>query len=124
MSTVGAAFPLHCSANGKAMLAALPGQPWPTSSCPTRLEAFTPHTIVDHGALFAELDAIRVAGVAFDREEHTIGIAAVGVAVRAGDTVLGCDLGAHAGRPVRSTEGGLRDALLDAGARARALLEA
>jgi DNA-binding IclR family transcriptional regulator len=123
VSTVGSAFPLHCSANGKAMLAALP-LTVADELVPTRLEAFTPHTIVDRGALFEELDAIRVAGVAFDREEHTVGIAAVGVAVRAGDTVLGAiSVPAPADRFTR-TEGALRAAVLDAGRRAGALLTA
>jgi DNA-binding IclR family transcriptional regulator len=121
VSTVGSAFPLHCSANGKAMLAALPVTV-ADELVPARLEAFTPHTIVDRGSLFAELEAIRVAGVAFDREEHTVGIAAVGVAVRAGDTVLGAiSVPAPAERFAR-TEGTLRDAALDAAARADARL--
>jgi DNA-binding IclR family transcriptional regulator len=123
VSTVGAAFPLHCSANGKAMLAALPVTV-ADELVPTRLEAFTPHTIVDRGALFAELDAIRVTGVAFDREEHTIGIAAVGVAVRAGDTVLGAiSVPAPADRFAR-TEATLRDAVFSAGRAAGGLLDA
>jgi DNA-binding IclR family transcriptional regulator len=123
VSTIGAAFPLHCSANGKALLAALP-LTVADELVPTRLEAFTPHTIVDRAALFAELDAIRATGVAFDREEHTIGIAAVGVAVRAGDTVLGAiSVPAPAERFTR-TERALRRAVLDAAAQAGARLRA
>jgi DNA-binding IclR family transcriptional regulator len=121
VSTVGSAFPLYCSANGKAMLAALPATV-ADELVPARLEAFTPHTIVDRGALFAELDAIRAAGVAFDHEEHTVGIAAVGVAVRAGDTVLGAiSVPAPAERFAR-TEGTVRAAALDAAGRAERLL--
>jgi DNA-binding IclR family transcriptional regulator len=123
VSTVGAAFPLHCSANGKAMLAALPAAV-ADELVPARLEAFTPHTIVDRSALFAELDTVRAEGVAFDREEHTVGIAAVGVAVRAGDTVLGAiSVPAPAERFAR-TEPALRAAALGAAARAGALLDA
>jgi len=80
VSTVGASFPLHCSANGKALLAALaPAQV--EDLVPRRLEAFTPNTIVDRAQLIGELDRIRSEGVAYDREEHTMGISAVGVAV-------------------------------------------
>ncbi len=123
VSTVGASFPLHCSANGKALLAALPLEVADTL-VPDRLDGFTPHTIVDRGALFAELDVIRAAGVAFDREEHTVGIAAVGVAVTDGDVVLGAiSVPAPAARFGR-TEGALREAARAAGRRARALLGA
>jgi len=80
VSTVGASFPLHCSANGKALLAALP-EAVAADLVPDRLEAYTFNTIVDRGQLFAELALIRAEGVAVDREEHTIGISAVGVAV-------------------------------------------
>jgi DNA-binding IclR family transcriptional regulator len=80
VSTIGAAFPLHCSANGKALLAALPpervGQ-----LLPRRLEAFTPHTITDRAALDAELESIRLSGMAEDGEEHSLGIRALGIAL-------------------------------------------
>jgi DNA-binding IclR family transcriptional regulator len=33
-------------------------------------------------SLLAELDRVRATGVAFDREEHTIGICAVGTVIR------------------------------------------
>lgn len=80
VSAVGAAFPLHCTANGKALLAALPDEHVRTL-LPSRLERFTPSTIVSRRALLAELARIRADGVAFDREEHTVGICAAGVAV-------------------------------------------
>ena len=80
VSTVGASFPLHCSANGKALLAALP--PGRVGDLlPRRLEAFTPHTITTRAALDTELDAIRSSGIAEDREEHSIGIRALGIAI-------------------------------------------
>jgi DNA-binding IclR family transcriptional regulator len=80
VSAVGAAFPLHCTANGKALLAALPPE-HARALLPARLERFTPDTIVARKDLLAELDAVRAAGVARDREEHTEGICAVGAAV-------------------------------------------
>jgi DNA-binding IclR family transcriptional regulator len=82
-SAVGELFPLHCTANGKALLAALPAET-ADALLPARLHRLTPHTIVTRKALLEELDRVRTGGIAFDREEHTLGICAVGVAVPAG----------------------------------------
>ena len=80
MSAVGAVFPLHCTANGKAILAALPPEAV-REVLPARLERFTASTITKLADLTRELDTIRETGVAFDREEHTHGISAGGIAV-------------------------------------------
>jgi DNA-binding IclR family transcriptional regulator len=81
VSAVGETFPLYCTANGKAYLAQL------DDSAVERLigrryEQRTPKTLTRLDALLAELRAVRKAGVAFDREEHTLGICAAGVALR------------------------------------------
>jgi DNA-binding IclR family transcriptional regulator len=81
VSAVGAVFPLHCTANGKAILAALPPAV-ANEVLPARLERFTEATITNRRDLARELESIRETGVAFDREEHTDGICAGGVAVR------------------------------------------
>ena len=81
VSSIGAAFPLHCSANGKALLAAMPREQ-AQRLLPRRLEALTPNTITSRPRLWEELDRIAETGVAYDREEHTEGISAVGAAVR------------------------------------------
>jgi len=80
VSAVGEVFPLHCTANGKALLAALPPAEV-ESLLPARLERRTPATITGRAALLAELERVREQGVAFDREEHTEGISAVAAAV-------------------------------------------
>ncbi len=80
VSAVGEEFPLYCTANGKALLAAL-GPDRARALLPARLRRLTPHTITSHGALAAELEQAARAGVAFDREEHSEGICAVGAAV-------------------------------------------
>ena len=87
VSSIGAAFPLHCSANGKALLAALPREQ-AERLLPRRLEALTPKTITSRARLWEELDTVSASGVAFDREEHTEGISAVGTAVRDAATVI------------------------------------
>ncbi len=77
VSAVGDSFPLHCAANGKAFLASL--HPSVLSGLlPPSLPALTPHTITSLDVLRDELDLVRETGVAYDREEHTEGICAVG----------------------------------------------
>jgi len=80
VSGVGETFPAHCTANGKALLAALP-RDQVDRLLPRRLAAHTPRTIASRAALWAELDAVREAGVAYYREEHTLGVCAVGATV-------------------------------------------
>ena len=80
VSAIGARFPLYCTANGKALLAALPVDR-ALALLPARLPRLTPHTIATRAALLRELEQIRAGGVAFDRQEHTEGICAVGAAV-------------------------------------------
>ena len=80
VSAVGAGFPLHCTANGKAALALL-GRERAQRLLPARLERFTPATITRRSDLLSQLDEIAESGVAFDLEEHTEGICAAGIAV-------------------------------------------
>ncbi len=80
VSAVGETFPAHCTANGKALLAAL-SREQAENLLPRRLSSYTPNTISSRPALWAELDAVREAGVAYDREEHTLGVCAVGATV-------------------------------------------
>jgi DNA-binding IclR family transcriptional regulator len=82
-SAIGSAFPLHCTANGKALLAALSNAE-AAQLLPDVLEALTPRTIDTAEELVRELDVIRLRGVAVDHEEHTVGICAVGAVVKDG----------------------------------------
>ena len=80
VSAVGETFPLYCTANGKAYLATLDDRAV-ERLVGGRFEARTPNTITDLDRLLAELAQVRVSGVAFDREEHTLGVAAAGIAL-------------------------------------------
>lgn len=81
VSAVGDSFPLHASANGKAMLAAMPA-PDVSRVLGGRLEALTENTLVTVTDIRAELERIRVAdGVAFDREEQSLGVSAIGAVI-------------------------------------------
>ncbi len=82
VSAVGLSFPLHCTANGKAMLATLDDEALARMKRSLTLSAFTTNSVRSWSKLEAELQNIRTSGVAYDREEHTIGISAVGSALR------------------------------------------
>ena len=75
VSSIGARFPLHDTANGKAALALLDDR-----DVSAALAALAPERAA---GVRAEIAAIRSSGVAFDRDEHTDGISAAGVAARA-----------------------------------------
>lgn len=80
VSAVGAVFPAHCTANGKALLAAYPDEEV-ERLLPEKLERLTENTITSRAELLVELAHVREEGVAYDREEHTLGICAVGCIV-------------------------------------------
>jgi IclR family acetate operon transcriptional repressor len=81
VTKIGKSFSLHGSCVGKVLLAELPDSKL-RAVLPAKLTAHTPHTITDPDAFLQELDAVRRTGVAFDREEHDLGISAVATAVR------------------------------------------
>jgi DNA-binding IclR family transcriptional regulator len=81
VSALGATFPAYCTANGKALLAELPAE-HVERLLPDELDALTANTITERDRLLAELDQVRSSGIALDREEHTIGICAVGTVIR------------------------------------------
>jgi DNA-binding IclR family transcriptional regulator len=78
VSAVGESFPLHSCAPGKAILATLPVREL-RSMVAGHLNGLTPSTITTMAALRAELARVKSEGVAYDREEHTVGICAVAV---------------------------------------------
>jgi DNA-binding IclR family transcriptional regulator len=81
VSAVGETFPLHCTANGKAYLAGLETDAI-ARLIGTSYEQRTPRTLTRLEDLLKDLKSVRKTGVAFDREEHTQGICAAGVATR------------------------------------------
>lgn len=72
---------LHCSAVGKAMLAALPEPRVPEILAVAGLPGKTPHTITDESTLLAELRTVAHRGYAIDDEEDNEGVFCVGSAV-------------------------------------------
>ena len=82
MSRVGLRLPAHCSACGKLLLAQRPWAEVEQVFDDVELVRFTPATITDLTALSAELDAIRLRGLAFDREEIVPGLSCIAAPIR------------------------------------------
>ena len=80
VSAMGATLPVHCTACGKALLAALPPDEV-ERLLPDKLPRFTAGTITDRERLLAELDAVRAGRIAYDRDEHVVGVSAVGAVI-------------------------------------------
>jgi len=78
---VGGYLPLHCTANGKALLAELSPEEV-RRILPPRLPRLTPNTITSLRRLEEHLAVVRDVGVAFDHEERSLGICAAALAVR------------------------------------------
>lgn len=77
LSAVGTEFPLHSTANGKALLACVPPDKR-GALLSDALPADTERTITEHAALARELRTVEESGLAFDLEEHTEGVCAIG----------------------------------------------
>jgi len=77
VSGIGETFPLHCTANGKALLSVLPAGKAEKLLRGT-LAKFTPNTLTRSADVLKQVEACRRTGIAIDEEEHTEGISAMG----------------------------------------------
>lgn len=77
VSEVGTRLPLHCSSQGKAILASLPPHTAKRLLEKQTLTAFTPHTLTDMNTLLAALHKIRKQGIAEEHEEYKCGLKSV-----------------------------------------------
>lgn len=113
MSRVGRTAPSFCTGLGKAMLAALPGDPVAALEERGALRSYTPSTIAEPKALRAELERIRKRGYSLDLEEHEPGVRCVGAAILGphGEMVAGLSISGPAQRlPERLLRGRLAEA--------------
>ena len=76
VSAIGERFPLHCTANGKALMATLPDDKL-ERRLSMELAKFTPSTKTDQVELKREIEFIRRGDIASDIEEYTEGICAL-----------------------------------------------
>lgn len=77
VSAIGEAFPLHCTANGKALLSVV-DEDTLERALTQPMPRLTPNTLTRRADLLREVDTCRRTGLASDNEEHTEGICAVG----------------------------------------------
>jgi len=80
MSAIGERFPLHCTANGKAILACFAKED-AAILIDKSLAEHPAHPIADRAKLLRDIESARRKHLAFDLAEHGDGIGAVGVAV-------------------------------------------
>jgi IclR family acetate operon transcriptional repressor len=80
VSWIGGRAPIHASASGKAVLAALPAAEVDAIFA-DRLERYTERTITEKRSLLAELEASRARGFAINTGEWRMDVAATGVAL-------------------------------------------
>ena len=85
ISAVGTAFPLHCTAHGKALLAQMATDACAKLLTEMPLERRTSATLTDQEALMASLVSVRREGLALDLEEHAKGVCGIGVSLDCGD---------------------------------------
>ena len=99
MGSLGRRFPLHASAAGKVLMAWRPG-PEVDSWLRSPLPACTAATLTDAGALRAELDRVRAAGIAVNWTELEPDLVAVAAPVRdhRGEVVAALSISAPAPR--------------------------
>lgn len=80
-SRVGLTVPLHCTAVGKAILAAVPADDVRATVARTGLPARTEHTITSAHALLDHLEAARGQGYTLDEQENEDNIRCIGAVV-------------------------------------------
>jgi DNA-binding IclR family transcriptional regulator len=85
---VGDRLPLHCTAGGKAMLAALDRDAADAVLDEGPLPGHTENTITDRAELFDHLDEVETRGLALEREEWREGVRGIGSAVTDSDSTL------------------------------------
>ena len=86
-TSVGSRLPAHCTASGKAILAHSTAAVLAAVDVGP-LARRTPYTITEPGRLRAELERVRSAGFAVDREEGCVGLVAVAAPIITGTRVI------------------------------------
>jgi IclR family transcriptional regulator, acetate operon repressor len=80
--------PLHCTSQGKVLIAFSPADVRSRLVETLRLEKCGPNTITDRGRFRDEIDLVRARGYAIADEENEVGIRAIGVPVLDGDYAI------------------------------------
>ncbi|PSJ62202.1 IclR family transcriptional regulator [Pseudaminobacter soli (ex Li et al. 2025)] len=84
-SQIGNASPVYCTGVGKAALSALPDAELEKRLAAIVFKRHTETTLPDLAALRGEIAEIRASGLAFDRQEHEVGIHCVAAPIHSRD---------------------------------------
>ncbi len=89
MSQIGHSTPLYCTGVGKVLLAYQNVEKIQQYLRDTKFEKFTEYTIVDPQDLTIELEKVRSSGIAYDNEEHELGVRCVAAPIfnQTGNTI-------------------------------------
>ena len=113
---VGSRLPAYCASMGRVLLAALPDEQVAAVLERTDIRALSPRTLVDPGALMAEIARVRTQGYALIDEELEIGLRSLAVPIRngAGRMVAALNTGVQTSRvSLDRLRGEMLPALLD-----------
>lgn len=114
----------HASGIGKALLANMPRAVVERVIRDRGLPAYTPSTIIEPAALFAELDRIRARGWSFDDEERNRGMRCIAAAIfdENGEAAAGLSISGPSGRLERERVAALGPGVVAAAARVTELI--
>jgi DNA-binding IclR family transcriptional regulator len=93
---IGSRVPIHCTASGKILLAAMKAPERKRIIDAVGLPPYTPHTITSRAEFETELTAIAQQGFSLDREEFLLGMAAIAVPVMGADGAVIAAVACHA----------------------------
>lgn len=79
---VGELTPLHCTSNGKVLLAYMSDERRDAVLDASGLQTYTSHTLTSRAEVLRELDQVRIDGLATTFEEYEVGLNAAAVPVR------------------------------------------
>ncbi|MGI9401570.1 MAG: IclR family transcriptional regulator [Rhizobiaceae bacterium] len=81
-SQIGNVSPVYCTGIGKAAISTLPPEDLQELVRQIDFHKFTKNTLHGPKALLAEIDQVKQSGIAFDREEHEVGIHCVSAPIK------------------------------------------
>lgn len=118
-STVGTRSPIHCTSQGKAVLAFSPPEVVKGLLEHGRLKSHTKKTITSKAQFLKELSRIRELGYAIDDEEYEVGLRCIAAPVRdiSGDVIAALSIAGPAFRMADDRIGALSTAVMQAAAR-------
>lgn len=87
-SQIGNASPVYCTGVGKAALSVLSDEMFEAQISSIKFHQYTEHTLDNAAKLRAQMEIIRKRGIAFDLEEHELGIRCVAAPVYSRDRSL------------------------------------